>query len=155
MWHWHACIWIATLLAAADGACAPVRIGALEVRAAQSSAACFTISQAEEQRHGAPDFDAISVIDPATPKLALWSMAMPRERTFAVGYQMCVPYAGRVPALPRTSAAPLAQGRIYEATMVARAPAPGAPRLYRARFCLRGEKALQVTGALCPSAPSP
>lgn len=155
MWHWHACIWIATLLAAADGACAPARIGVLEVRAAQSGAACFTIAKAEEERHGAPQFDTISVTDPASPRVPLWSMAMPRERTFAVSHHMCVPYAGRVLALPRTTAAPLVPGRVYEAAIAARAPAPGAPRLYRIRFCLRGDQALAVSGAQCPAALSP
>lgn len=155
MWHRHACIWIATLLAAADGVCAHVRTGVLDVRAAQSGAACFTISKAEEERHGAPQFDTISVTDPASPKVPLWSMAMPRERTFAVSHHMCVPYAGRVPALPRTSAAPLVPGRVYEAAITARAPAAGAPRVYRIRFCVRGAKAVAVSGAQCPPAVSP
>lgn len=155
MWHWHACIWMAALLAAADGGCAQARIGVLDVRAGQYGAACFTISQAEEARHGTPQFDAISVVDPASPRVPLWRMAMPRERTFALSHHMCVPYAGRVPALPRTSAAPLLPGRVYEAAIVVRTPAAGAPRLYRVRFCLRGNQALVVTGPQCPLAASP
>ena len=128
------------------------RIGSLEVRAGKASAACFTIAQAQERRTGAPQFDAISVSDTANPRLALWSMVMPRERTFAVSFQMCIPYGGRLPVLPQTAAAALAPGRIYEATMAPRAPPAGAPRLYRARFCLRPPRVLQLApgDASCP-----
>lgn len=128
------------------------RIGELEVRPGKGGAACFTIPHAQERRTGAPQFEAISVTDAANPKLALWSMAMPRERTFAVSFQMCIPYGGRLPVLPRTAAAALAPGRVYEVTIAPRAPQAGAPRLYRARFCLRPARVLQLApgAASCP-----
>lgn len=129
------------------------RVGPLEVRSSAASPACFTIPQAEERRAGAPQFDAISVTDGANGKLILWSMSMPRERTFAVSFRMCIPYAGRLPVLPRTVAAKLVPGRIYHVTMTARTPAPGAPRVYLAWFCLRTGNVRQLPGAasVCPA----
>jgi hypothetical protein len=50
---------------------------------------------------------------------------------------MCIPYAGRVPVLPQTPAAPLAPGTVYEVAINARSSRlSAAPRDYRARFCL-------------------
>jgi hypothetical protein len=64
-------------------------------------------------------------------------MSMPRDRTFPVTFSMCVPYAGRVPALPQTPAGKLEPGRIYHVRIDAR-PTRGlsTPPAYDARFCL-------------------
>lgn len=65
---------------------------------------------------------------------------MPKARTFAVTFRMCIPYAGRLPVLPQTPAAALLPGRPYEVTLAVCAPQQaGAPRSYRARFCLAGQ----------------
>jgi hypothetical protein len=112
------------------------RVGEALVRAAPNGLPCFTISAREERRGGTPNFDAVSVTDQARGAL-LWKMAMPPERTFPVRPSMCVPYGGRVQALPQTPAAPLENGRVYRVRIEAR-PTPGlaTPAAYDARFCL-------------------
>jgi hypothetical protein len=77
---------------------------------------------------------------------------LPEERTFPMAFLMCIPYAGRSPVLPQTPAAPLQTGRAYDVTIEARASAQaGAPRTYRARFCLLarqgGHAQLRMLGA--------
>ncbi len=118
-----------------DGA---VQVGQLEVRTGNGGAPCFTISEADEKRGGAPNFHAITVNDLSHGgRTPMWSMAMPAQRTFPVSFRMCVPYAGRLAVLPQTPAAPLQTGRVYEVTIEARAPIErGAPRSYRAHFCV-------------------
>jgi hypothetical protein len=129
------------------------RIGELEVREGKAGVPCFTIPEAEERRSGAPDFQAINVLEAGTgAKTPLWSMAMPKARTFPVSFRMCIPYAGRLPVLPQTPAAPLQAGRPYDVTIEVRAPQQaGAPRNYRARFCLvaldKGELHVRNLGA--------
>ncbi len=134
-------------LAAAPGASMP-RTGELAVRQGAGGVPCFTISQAQEQRAGAPQFHAISVADSGPgARTVLWRMTLPPARSFPVSFRMCIPYAGRLPVLPQTAAAALVAGRAYEVTMEALAdPAAGAPRIYRARFCLvrQGAGARQV-----------
>lgn len=130
-----------------------VRVGELEVREGKAGVPCFTIPEAEERRGGAPDFQSISVLDAgAAAKVPLWSMAMPKAHTFAVSFRMCIPYAGRLPVLPQTPAAPLQPGRPYEVSIEVRTPQQaGAPHSYRARFCLvardRGELHVRDLGA--------
>jgi hypothetical protein len=112
------------------------RVGEAEVRAGANGVPCFTISQREEARGGAPDFGSISVTA-SQERLPVWRMTMPRERTFPVAYSMCIPYAGRVPALPQAPALPLESGKVYTVQIDAR-PGKGAamPLRYQARFCL-------------------
>lgn len=123
------------------------RTGELEVREGKAGVPCFTISQAEEERGGAPDFLAISVVE-AGPgaKMLMWRMEMPQARTFPVSFRMCIPYAGRLPVLPQRPARPLQPGRPYEVTIEAAAPQQAGPRVYRARFCLlrQGQDAPRV-----------
>jgi len=112
------------------------RVGEAEVRQAASGVPCFTISEREERR-GTPDFDAVTVSDALGRRAVLWKMAMPPSRTFPVTFSMCIPYAGRVQALPQTPAARLEPGRVYQVRIAAR-PARGgsAAPAYEARFCL-------------------
>ncbi len=123
-------------------------VGQLVVKAGNGGAPCFTISEADERRAGAPNFHAITVTDLSQgARTAMWSMAMPAQRTFPVSFRMCVPYAGRLAVLPQTPAAPLQPGRVYEVTIDARAPiARGAPRSYRAHFCI-GQAGGQIGAA--------
>lgn len=115
-----------------------VRVGELAVREGHAGVPCFTISEAEERRSGAPDFRSISVAEPGA-KAPLWSMAMPGARTFPVSFWMCIPYAGRLPVLPQMPAAALQPGKPYDVTIEVRAPSQaGAPHTYRARFCMLG-----------------
>lgn len=112
------------------------RVGEAEVRAGANGVPCFTISQREEARGGTPDFEAITVTGSAG-RLAMWRMTMPGERTFPVAHSMCIPYAGRVPALPQAPALPLASGEVYTVRIDARPGRNGAmPLRYQARFCL-------------------
>lgn len=112
------------------------RVGEAEVRAGANGVPCFTISQREEERGGTPDFGSISVTA-SQDKLPMWRMAMPRERTFPVAWSMCIPYAGRVPALPQAPALPLESGKVYTVQIDARPGRGGAmPLRYQARFCL-------------------
>lgn len=112
------------------------RVGEAEVREGANGEPCFTISSREERRGGAPDFDAITVIDPQARKPLLWRMAMPRERTFPVTFSMCIPYAGRVQALPHTPAAQLEPGRVYQVRIAPRGARGNLAAVYEARFCL-------------------
>lgn len=125
------------------------RIGEAQVRDGANGVPCFTISQREEKRGGVPDFQSVTVSE-AGGKV-LWRMAMPRERTFPVMYSMCIPYGGRVQALPQTPAAMLEAGKSYLVQIDAR---PGRkasmPLRYQARFCLGregGKLRLQAIGA--------
>ena len=129
----YACV-LGLAVAPAAGA---MRTGELEVREGKAGMPCFTIPQAEEERNGAPDFRAISVVE-AGPgaRTPMWSMEMPQARTFPVSFRMCIPYAGRLPVLPQTPALALQPGRPYDVTIEAAAPQQGGPRVYRARFCL-------------------
>lgn len=131
------------------------RLGEAQVRMGKDDLPCFTIAEREEGRGGNPDFQAVTVMEGAR---VLWRMAMPRERTFALAFSMCVPYGGRVPALPQTAAAPLANGAVYTVQLDTRPGRnAGAPLRYTARFCLtrraNGATAVQHieanTGAAC------
>jgi hypothetical protein len=125
------------------------RIGEAQVRESANGLPCFTISEREEGRSGTPDFGAITVTE---GERILWRMAMPPERTFPVTYSMCVPYGGRVPALPQTPATPLASGIVYTVQIDTRPrPEPLAPLRYGARFCVaapgKGSRAVHQFGA--------
>jgi hypothetical protein len=63
-------------------------------------------------------------------------MAMPAERTFPVTFSMCIPYGGRVQALPQTPAAKLEPGRVYRVRIEARGSHGAVANAYEARFCL-------------------
>lgn len=112
-------------------------VGEAQVRIDANGQPCFTISEREEQRSGTPDFQAITV---RAGERILWRMAMPPERTFALSAGMCIPYGGRVPALPQTPAAALADGGLYTVQVEVR---PGA----NARMPLRYEARFRRTGA--------
>lgn len=134
------------LAIASAGECAAAHGGELLVKQGNGGVPCFTIAEAEEARGGAPDFHAISVTEVGA-KVAMWRMALPVHRTFPVSFRMCIPYAGRLPVLPQTPAAPLQPGKVYEVAIETRSPhpAPG-QRDYRARFCLvaQADGALQI-----------
>jgi hypothetical protein len=117
---------------------APVHIGEAEVREAAFGMPCFTIGEREEKRSGARSFQAIAVTDISRKApVAMWSMAMPPERTFPLMFSMCVPYAGRTPSLPQQDAELLEPGKLYEVTIAVRpGDSPLQPRSYAARFCL-------------------
>lgn len=115
---------------------APGRVGEAEVRASANGEPCFTISQREERRFGTPDFESVSVVDPHARQPMLWHMAMPPDRTFPVNFSMCIPYGGRVQALPQTPAARLDSGKVYRVSIEARAPRGQIAHAYEARFCL-------------------
>lgn len=138
------CVLVLAMIAGA-GECAAARVGELLVKEGKGGAPCFTISEAEEKRGGTPDFQAITVSEPGN-KVALWKMAMPAQRTFPVTVRMCIPYAGRLPVLPQTPAAPLEAGKVYDVAITARAQrASSEPRDYRAQFCMvRANGALRV-----------
>jgi hypothetical protein len=110
------------------------RVGEAQVRSGKNELPCFTIAEQEEQRGGSPDFQAVTVSAGAR---IVWRMAMPRERTFPLASSMCIPYGGRVQALPQTPAAALEPGIVYTVQLETRPGkgAPTAPR-YTTRFCL-------------------
>ncbi|MDQ2990377.1 MAG: hypothetical protein M3R60_14870 [Pseudomonadota bacterium] len=127
------------LVPATCGGAAPApRTGDAEVRESANGLPCFTISEREERRNGAPNFDTITVYDPSSkPRAKMWTMSMPPSRTFPVLFSMCVPYGGRVQSLPQTAAVALETGKVYEVLIDVRAgDAPNQPRGYGARFCL-------------------
>jgi len=110
------------------------RVGEAQVRADGNGQPCFTISEREEKRSGAPDFQSVTVSEGVRVS---WQMSMPRDRTFSVNSNMCIPYGGRVTALPQTPAAVLVAEKVYTVHLEAR---PGrnmaTPLRYQARFCL-------------------
>jgi len=135
-------IFLAALLASAMD---PVqaRVGEAEVREGPRGGPCFTISP-REARLGTPDFQAVSVSD---GRRLLWTMRMPPGRSFPLRFSMCVPYGGRVAALPRSQSAALEAGRVYTLHIDARAPkSHAAAPSYEARFCLARQRdgSLQV-----------
>ena len=143
---------VIVLALARPGLCDAARVGQLEVKSGNGGAPCFTVSEAEEKRGGAPNFQSITVTEAAGARAVMWSMAMPGQRTFPVSFRMCVPYAGRLPVLPQTPAAALQPGRVYEVAIEARKPVgAGAARSYRARFCIaregRGVAEVRSSGA--------
>ena len=110
------------------------RIGEAEVRTGKNNLPCFTITEREEKRSGNPDFQAVTVM---AGTRTMWRMAMPRERTFPLAFSMCIPYGGRVQALPQTPAMPLASGIVYTVQMETRpGKSAAAPLRYTARFCM-------------------
>ena len=110
------------------------RIGEAEVRAGANGQPCFTISEREEKRSGTPDFQAITV---SKGGRVLWHMAMPPDRTFPVSFSMCIPYGGRVTALPQTPAVTLGEGKAYSVQLdVKPGKNPAAPLRYQTQFCL-------------------
>lgn len=115
--------------------------GELDVRTGNGGMPCFTIFQKDERRFGAPEFRSISVNEvTAGGKSLMWAMAIPPERPFRVTFRLCIPYAGRLPVLPKTIAFPLQPGKVYEALIDIKPPMlASAPRAYRARFCLSGK----------------
>lgn len=119
----------------ASSAQAAGRTGEAAVKEGANGVPCFTISEREEKRGGTPDFHSVTVSDGSGKPM--WKMAMPRERTFPVTHSMCIPYAGRVHALPQTPALPLEAGKPYQVLIEARrAKVAGSPLRYLARFCL-------------------
>jgi hypothetical protein len=137
----HVTIPLILLLSMASAGAAP-RTGEAEVRETSNGTPCFTISEREERRGMAPDFEAITVYDPsARPRAKMWAMAMPPNRTFPVLFSMCIPYAGRVQSLPQTKAAPLETGKVYEVYIDVKSGAgPNRPAGYGARFCLAKQR---------------
>jgi hypothetical protein len=136
------------LLSATCACAAPTpRTGEAEVRETGTGLPCFTISEREERRSGAPDFEAVTVYDPSSkPRAKMWTMSMPPSRTFPVLFSMCIPYAGRVQSLPQTAAATLETGKVYEVVIDVRAgDTPNRPRGYGARFCLAKQRDGSVT----------
>ncbi|MES2757430.1 MAG: hypothetical protein V4693_08655 [Pseudomonadota bacterium] len=136
---------IILLLAATGAHAAPApapRTGEAEVRETRGGLPCFTISQREEERGGAPDFQAVTVYDPSSrPRAKMWTMAMPPDRTFPVLFSMCIPYAGRVQSLPQTKSVMLETGKVYEVHIDVRpGGGPNQPRAYGARFCLAKQR---------------
>jgi hypothetical protein len=133
---WQVTTCCALLALAAHGRAQGGRVGEAEVRAGANGEPCFTISAREERRGGTPNFEAIAVLDPQARRPLLWRMAMPRERTFPVTFSMCIPYAGRVQALPQTPAARLEPARIYQVRIEPRGARGSMATVYEARFCL-------------------
>ncbi|MGZ5202652.1 MAG: hypothetical protein ACXWC4_23060 [Telluria sp.] len=127
------CLLLAAVFDARAGA---GRVGEAEVRASANGEPCFTISAREERHFGTPDFHAVSVIDPHARQSPLWHMTMPADRTFPVSFSMCIPYGGRVQALPQTPAARLEAGKVYRVRIEARAAHGSIANAYEARFCL-------------------
>jgi hypothetical protein len=130
------------------------RVGEAEVRTGANGVPCFTISRHEEQRSGTPDFLSVAVTGDGR---VLWRMVMPGERTFPVSFNMCIPYGGRVPALPQSTAAVLQEGTAYSVLIEARPGRnPAMPLRYQARFCLApgtgGRMRVQQLGAGAQSA---
>lgn len=124
------------------------RVGEAEVRTGANGVPCFTISQREERRGGAPDFGSITVMPPEDGA-PMWRMAMPAARTFPVAFAMCIPYGGRIPALPQTPAAALNEGVPYTVVIDTRPGKDDArPLRYQARFCLVREGGGVVTRQL-------
>jgi hypothetical protein len=109
------------------------RVGAAEVRSGKNELPCFTIAEQEERRGGSPDFQAVTV---TSGKQVLWRMAMPGERTFPLASSMCIPYGGRVQALPQTPAARLERGIVYTVELEPRPGKYATAAAYTARFCL-------------------
>lgn len=139
--------------ATAAAAGGDARVGPLDVKQGKTGGPCFTIPEAYERQFGAPQFESISVHAADAPKAPVWTMTMPERRSFRLTYMMCIPYAGRLPVLPKTPADALADGRVYVVTV---RTADGA-RLYRARFCVAGAApavrqlpAAASANALCP-----
>lgn len=109
------------------------RMGAAEVRTGKNDLPCFTIAEREE-RGGGPDFQSVIV---TSGERVMWRMAMPPQRTFPLAFSMCIPYGGRVQALPQTPAGPLASGVVYTVRIEVRPGKNAAmPLHYGARFCL-------------------
>jgi hypothetical protein len=134
------------LLAAGISSAAPVaRVGEAEVRETGNGLPCFTITEREEQR-GVPNFQAVTVYDISTkPHTKMWAMAMPPDRTFPVLFSMCVPYGGRVQALPQTAASVLDTGKVYEVIIDARdSGGRKQAHAYSARFCLARQRSGSV-----------
>jgi hypothetical protein len=113
------------------------RVGDAQVRAGANGEPCFTIAEREERDNGAPNFDAVTVTEAGGKRALMWRMAMPPARTFPVAFSMCIPYAGRVQALPQTAAAELEPGKVYYVRIDTRKSKGGNPgAAYDARFCL-------------------
>ncbi len=108
------------------------------VRADSNGRPCFTVDAAAERLDGTAQFRALTVTDMAGANPA-WHMALPSGRSFALTHTICIPYAGRVTALPQTPAAVLVPGRVYRVMLAVRNwERPRAPRAYIAHFCLIG-----------------
>jgi hypothetical protein len=126
------------------------RVGEAQVRPGKNDLPCFTIAEREEKRSGSPDFQSVTV---TANQRILWRMSMPRERTFPLAFNMCIPYGGRGPALPQTPAAALESGTVYTVHLDTR-PGKGStePLRYAARFCLArqadGKTAVHQLGAI-------
>jgi hypothetical protein len=138
----HVVFALILLLAGAVASAAPAaRTGEAAVRETSSGLPCFTITEREEKR-GTPNFQAVAVYDiSARPKVKMWVMSMPPDRTFPVLFSMCVPYGGRVQSLPQTVSTTLQQGKLYEVSIDVRpGGTPGLPRSYAARFCLAKQR---------------
>jgi hypothetical protein len=140
---------LAALLPPLFPARAAVRIGEAEVREGPHGGPCFTIA-AREERRGTQDFRGVTVWE---GQRLMWKMTMPRDRTFALTFGTCVPYGGKVAALPHTPAADLQPGVVYylridarEAREARAGAARARPLAYDARFCLarRRDGALAV-----------
>lgn len=129
------------------GAQATVRVGA-------DGNPCFTVDAATERSDGTGQFRALRVVDAVT-RVTMWQMALPSGRSFALTHTICIPYAGRVAALPQTPAAALVAGRVYRVALVVHHWANvAAPLTYAADFCVAGRPQavhLLPDGGNCPT----
>ena len=132
----------------------PARGAAAHVRAGVNGEPCFTVDAASERQDGTAQFRGLTVADTIT-HATMWQMTLPSGRTFAMTHTICIPYAGRVAALPQTPADELLAGRAYQVTLAVRNwDHPAAPRAYTATFCLVGPaRAVTVVRdrQICPS----
>jgi hypothetical protein len=134
----------------------PVQSAPAVVRAGSNGEPCFSVDAQAERADGVAQFRAVTVVEPASGRL-MWQMALPGGRSFALTHAICIPYAGRVPALPQTPAVALVAGHVYRVELAVRNGAnPKAPKAYTANFCLAGKAPVlrQLDGgASCPSVP--
>jgi len=134
----------------------PAQGASATVRAGSNGEPCFSVDAQAERADGVAQFRAVTVVEPATGRL-MWQMALPGDRSFALTHAICIPYAGRVPALPQTPAVALVAGRVYRVELaVHNAGNPKAPTAYTVDFCLAGKASVPRQlggGASCPSVP--
>ena len=129
----------------------PERGAGAFVRAGANGDPCFTVDAATERIDGTAQFRSLRVTDTAS-RAIMWQMALPTGRSFALTHTICIPYAGRVAALPQTPAAKLVAGRVYRVALAVR-NRDEAPMTYTADFCLAGEtRAVHAlpAGEVCP-----
>ena len=113
------------------------RIGEAEVRL-ENGLPCFTITNKEENRAGAPQLRGLKVYDASVkPSIEVWFFTLPIDARQTISSNTCISYGKAPLGAESTKAIQLAIGKVYEVAIKGKLNDSSDPTFwYEAKFCL-------------------